>query len=536
LQKPQHLSHISPPASSTKKSRHKTEKTPAGNSKTALSRHGHVILFQASPEGPVHQTFESLGQRNEQIDPHMAEPNTFSPIPTFRDPAGSVELRPDGAYRSINAPYDADILAFLALPLASQLIADGRLIDSEVISESTSAEPLVLRHPRVSFQSYPWEWSPALWLAAAELTINLCSDLVKQGWLLKDATPLNVLFQGIQPVLVDVLSIERLDPNQPIWLAYGQFVRTFLLPMLAHSRLGWPLQLSITRRDGYEPEEIYAALSWPSRMRQPAFSAVTLPSLLANNKKLQSSTLAARPVKDPEIAKHILLKTLKNLLSSMRQVTPSHKTSTWSDYAETATHYNDEDHTRKRAFVAETLAFIRPSRVLDVGCNTGVYSMLAADAGAEVVSIDTDLQTVDRLCANLTGTGKNILPLCVDLAHPTPSVGWENRESASFLSRCSGHFDAVMMLAVIHHLLLRNQAPMDHIATLCSNLTKKNLIIEWVPPTDSKFRELIRGRDEIYAHITEASFRRAFAAHFNTVNEMTLSNGRIMIHLLKKEA
>jgi len=463
----------------------------------------------------------------------MAELLTFPALPTFRDPAGSVEIRTDGAYRSIRAPFDTEILAFLASPIATELVEQGRLVASEVVSPA-SAETLVLRHPRISFQSFPWEWAPGLWLAAAELTLNLCSDLVQQGWLLKDATPLNVLFQGTQPIFVDVLSIERMDPHQPIWLAYGQFVRTFLLPMLAYSRLGWPLQASLTRRDGYEPEDIYTAFSWPARLRQPVFSAVTLPALLANNKKIQAGSLASRSVRDPDLARQILLKTLRGLLSHMRRVTPAHRSSTWSDYAETATHYSDEDHARKRSFVTDALAAAQPTRVLDVGCNTGVYSNLAADAGAEVVSIDTDLQAVDRLCANLKGSGKNILPLCVDLAHPTPAAGWENREYASFLSRCTGHFDTVMMLAVLHHLLLRNQIPMDRIATLCSNLTTRHLILEWVPPTDPKFQELLRGRGAIYTHITEAAFRDAFAEHFTTIDELALVNGRTMLHLQKR--
>lgn len=465
----------------------------------------------------------------------MEESSSFNLLPTFRDPAGSVEIKPDGVYRTIRPPYDTEILDFLALPLAAKLVTDGRLVGSEAVSPP-GTEPLVLRHPRVSFQSYPWEWSPVLWLAAAELTLNLCIDLVQQGWILKDATPLNVLFQGTRPIFVDVLSIERTSLQQPIWLPYGQFVRTFLLPMLAHSQLGWPLKATLTRRDGYEPEELYSALSWATRLRQPALSSVTMPALLASNKKLNSSKLAARSVKDPELAKHIITRTLKNLLAHMRRVTPHHKTSTWSDYAETATHYSDDDHASKRTFVAAELAAAKPCHVLDVGCNTGVYSILAAEAGAEVVSVDTDLQAVDRLCANLRGSGKNILPLCVDLAYPTPSVGWENRESASFLSRCAGHFDTVMMLAVIHHLLLSAQVPMDRIAALCSNLTTKHLILEWVPPTDSKFRELIRGRDAIYTHINEAAFREAFAQHFTVARESTLANGRIMLHLLKRDA
>jgi SAM-dependent methyltransferase len=463
----------------------------------------------------------------------MPELLTMAPLPTFRDPAGSVEVRTDGVYRNIRPPFDVEILEFLALPLASELVAQERLVASEIVSPA-GAETLVLRHPRISFQSFPWEWAPSLWLAAAELTLNLCSDLVRHGWLLKDATPLNVLFHGTRPIFVDVLSIERMDPHRPIWLAYGQFVRTFLLPMLAHSRLGWPLQASVIRRDGYEPEEIYAALSWPARLHQPAFTAVTLPSLLAGSKKMQAASPNSRAVRDPELVEQILLKSLSGLLSQMRKVTPAHHSSTWSDYAETATHYSDEDHTQKQRFVEQALAAAQPARVLDVGCNTGVYSNLAAAADAEVVSIDTDMQAVDRLCSSLKERDRNILPLCVDLARPTPATGWENRENASFLTRCAGHFDTVMMLAVLHHLLLRNQIPMDRIAALCDSLTTQWLILEWVPPADPKFQELLRGRDAIYGHITEAAFREAFAKYFTTIDELTLANGRVMLRLRKR--
>jgi SAM-dependent methyltransferase len=479
----------------------------------------------------------------------MGEHHSASSQRTFRDPAGSIEIRPDGAFRYVNPAYASEILAFLSLPIAARLVASGQLISTEILTtaasqatpeQSDSQPPLLLRHPRVSFVSYPWEWAPALWLSAAELTLNLCSELLKDGWILKDATPLNVLFQGVEPVFVDVLSIERADLKQPIWLAYGQFIRTFLLPMLAHARLGWPLQVALTRRDGFEPEEIYAALSWTQRLRQPALSSVTLPMLLSRRNTEAAAEPDAKPVSramaDPEIARQVLLRTLSGLRSGMRRVTPSHRDSTWSNYVNTANHYTSEDHAEKRAFVSSALATAQPSGVLDVGCNTGVYSILAADAGAEVVSIDTDLQAVDRLCTTLKGSGKNILPLCVDLARPTPSAGWENRENASFLSRATGHFDTVMMLAVLHHLLLQSQIPLAHIADLCNKLTTKNLILEWVPPLDSKFQQLLRGRGDLYTHITETAFREAFAAHFTILREVTLSNQRILFHFTKTPA
>jgi SAM-dependent methyltransferase len=473
----------------------------------------------------------------------MYEQNSASTHRTFRDPAGSIEIRPDGAYRHVNPAYASDALAFLGRPIASRLVSAGHLISSTVLEAPPEhdSQPLLLQHPRVSFASYPWEWTPSLWLSAAELTLNLCSDLLKEGWILKDATPLNVLFQGVQPVFVDVLSIQRADLKQPIWFAYGQFVRTFLLPMLAHTRLGWPLQVALSRRDGFEPEEIYAALSWTQRLQQPALSAVTLPILLSRRSPRDAApasgtTSMPRTLADPEIVRQILLKTLSGLRSRMRRVTPSQRSSTWSDYVNTANHYTTEDHAAKRDFVRDALAAARPSRVLDVGCNTGVYSMLAADAGAEVVSIDTDMQAVDRLCIALKGTGKNILPLCVDLAHPTPAAGWQNRETHSFLTRASGHFDTVMMLAVLHHLLLQSQIPLSHIASLCSTLTTRNLILEWVPPQDSMFKQLVRGRDALYAHLTEDAFRDAFAPHFTILREVTLPNGRILFHFTRRAA
>ena len=470
----------------------------------------------------------------------MSQLLSASPQRTFRDPAGSVEIRPDGAYRHVHPTYAPDTLAFLALPVASHLVTSGQLISSEVLEPETStqqdpaAQPLVLHHPRVSFPSYPWEWSPALWLSAAELTLTLCADLLQDGWILKDATPLNILFQGTQPVFVDVLSIQRADLHQPIWFAYGQFVRTFLLPMLAHARLGWPLQVALTRRDGFEPEEIYAALPWLKRLQQPALSAVTLPLLLS--KRSSSTVTTPRTQQNPELTRHILLKTLSNLRTQMRRAAPSQRDSAWSDYIHTNHHYSAEDHAAKQDFVRAALMEAQPSHVLDVGCNTGLYSNLAADTGAEVVAIDTDLQTVDRLCTSLQGSGRNILPLCIDLAHPSPATGWQNQESHSFLARCQGHFDTVMMLAVLHHLLLRNQVPLHHIATLCDTLTTRTLILEWVPPRDPMFQELLRGRADIYTHITEAAFRDAFAPYFSIHHETTLPNQRILFHLLKRTA
>jgi hypothetical protein len=45
---------------------------------------------------------------------------------------------------------------------------------------------------------------------------------------------------------------------------------------------------------------------------------------------------------------------------------------------------------------------------------------------------------------------------------------------------------------------------------------------------------LLRGRDDIYSHLTEALFREAFARHFTVVSELTLANDRILLHFKKR--
>ncbi len=461
---------------------------------------------------------------------------------TFRDPAGWVELHHDAAYRFLHPEAQAELLEFLASPLASRLVAEGRLVATEILGKQPAAFPdvdpslLVLRHPRIRFVSYPWEWCPAQWLAAADLTLSLCRELLAEGWILKDATPLNILFRGADPILVDVPSVARVDRTKPIWFAYSQFVRTFLLPMLAHTELGWPLRAALLRRDGIEPEDLYAALSVNQRLRQPALSAVTLPALLGKSRSKKAGAIpdptASTPTnKDPELVLHVLQQTVSKLQKQMRRAMPQPRASTWTAYSGTATHYSEADHAAKRSFVANALGQARLAHVLDVGANAGIYSELAVDAGAAVVAVDTDLQTLDRLQTRLTGTQKPIHPLVVDLANPTPGVGWRNRESAGFLQRAAGSFDGVIMLAVIHHLLLHDHIPLAEVARLAADLTTRHLIIEWVPPTDPMFRELVRGRDAIFAHLTESAFRAEFGVHFHILAEHALANGRILFHM-----
>ena len=452
-------------------------------------------------------------------------------LATFRDPAGSLKLEEDRAVRTIRPAAQAAVREFLASPFREQVEARGEMVGTTV---QESASGLTLLHPRVAVPTYPWEWTASQWLAAAELTLKLGEEAIADGWILKDATPLNVLFVGPKPVLVDVLSFERRDPQSSVWLAYGQYVRTFLLPLLMNHMLGWPLEMSQLRRDGYEPSECYAAMGWSQRMSGAAFWPVTLPAWL--EKKGSSEGSAKKPAArkmDPGAATHILTKMLQGLGKRTRRAVGASAQSEWSEYTSTMTHYTAEQSEAKRAWVEATLDEVRPKSVLDVGANTGEFSAIVAAKGIEVVALERDASAAERLYRMSVAKELPIQTIHADFSRPTPSVGWENSESAALLARLEGQFDLVMLLAVIHHLVLMEQIPLLSILELCARLTKRDLIVEWVPVSDPMFQSLMRGRDDLYGGLREEDLLSACAGKFEVLKRKALDNGRILFLLRK---
>ena len=465
---------------------------------------------------------------------HSSSPSRDNKLElTFRDPAGQLRLTADCALRQICPTAEDETRAFLASPLREALEKSGDLIPSRIASPAThpciSSGELWLEHPRIDPISYPWEWTAAQWRAAAEVTLRVASQAIAAGWILKDAKPLNILFAGSRPILVDVLSFERRDLRSTVWLAYGQFVRTFLLPLVAAKDLGWQLHATLFVRDGYEPGEIYKALPFWRRFTPDLLDVVTLATLLEHRGAMQSRSKKLPSTADPGLAAHILEKRIARLGKQIRHAAGPLGRSQWSRYEQSASHYPPADVAAKQQFAKRVLEVCRPAHVLDIGANTGTYSLMAAESGAEVVALDSDSAALDALWQTARRENRPITALVANIARPTPAAGWRNLEHLSLLDRLTAKFDLVLMLAVIHHLILREQLPLAHIAGLCANLTRRWLLLEWVPPSDPMFQEWLRGRDGLYGHLTEDDLSRAFARFFAIVDRSELGNGRILL-------
>jgi hypothetical protein len=152
---------------------------------------------------------------------------------------------------------------------------------------------------------------------------------------------------------------------------------------------------------------------------------------------------------------------------------------------------------------------------------------MTAGSGKFTIAVDADTACVNRLYKTTRQNSlNNLLPLVIDITHPSPATGWENQERASFLSRT--RTDLCLALALIHHLAIRNNVGFDQLCRLFSTIAPW-LIIEFIPKSDPKIALLLQNRVDIFDDYHEESFTRAFAKRYTIVKRQTLRHtGRIM--------
>ena len=226
----------------------------------------------------------------------------------------------------------------------------------------------------------------------------------------------------------------------------------------------------------------------------------------------------------------------RGLRRQLGRLKPRRVRSHWSAYQENREHYTEAQMAVKKDFVHRILSAARPSAVLDVGANTGEFSAIAARLGAETVAIDSDAPVVAENWRRAQAERLAILPLVVDFSRPTPAVGWRNGECASFLSRASGRFDVVMMLAVVHHLVATERIPLEEILAAARELTRDLVVLEYVEPGDPMFRRLARGRDALYQHCTRDYFEALCARHFQVIHRQEIAGAKRTLYALRRLA
>ncbi len=455
---------------------------------------------------------------------------------SFRDPDATLVEHEGRLIRAVRGHALADFRRMLEDPVIRQWMDQGRLVRTRLLPRTETPPQLsafdgeCFEHERIAFVSQPSEWAPEMLAAAGTLTLELARALLPRGWQLKDATPANVLFRNCEPVFVDLPSIVARSSGDCLWIARHQFETTFLLPLVASVEAGLPLAWTLVNPVAGLSHEALAGILGARRWLKPRlWRSVALPAALAAKAAAGGGAPRAMKASSDEQARFILERSLIGLEKQVARCVDrlAVRSSHWHRYTSTRRHYGSADLEAKRSFVTEAIAGTRPRRTLDIGANTGEFSEIASRQG-EVVALDIDERSVAAIWREAREHKRPILPLVGNFGRPTPALGWRNREQESLLSRAAGTFDLVLMLAVAHHLRVTEGVPIAEQFDAVAAITRRHLLVEYVPVTDPMFGALARGRESLYADCLRPAFEATLLERFQIERKHELSNGRVL--------
>ena len=430
---------------------------------------------------------------------------------SFRDPDSRVFLDDDVVYRVLSHDGWQDWLALAATPL----VADDGLIPTEPVElddlPELTAGPAAgaLKHEKVPFVSYPYEWPFSMLKDAALLQLELGRRALQHDLTLKDASAYNVQFKGAKPVFVDVGSFERLNEGEP-WAGYRQFCMLFLYPLMLQAYRGMPYHALLRGQlDGIKPGEARALLS---ARRRGVLTHVVLHARLEARYADAGGREVKRDLKRAGFGKALLDANLRKLEKLVRRLEFKPGRTAWTEYGQTNT-YSDEEAARKAEFVRTAAARHPGGRVWDLGCNDGTYSRVAAEHAASVVAVDADHATVDGLYRVLRDEQRtDILPLVMSLTDPSPDVGWRGLERARLERR--GTPDLALALALIHHVVITGNVPVREFVAWLRSLDCA-LVIEFPEREDPMVQKLLSGKTEkANPDYERETFERALGERF----------------------
>jgi hypothetical protein len=385
----------------------------------------------------------------------------------------------------------------------------------------------VIRPRELPLISYPYEWCFSQLREAALLTLELQRRALAAGMRLKDASAYNVQFDRGRPILIDSLSFEIADPAEP-WPAYRQFCEHFLAPLALIAYRGPRCGLML--RDFIDGIPIdFASELLPGRTRlRPALLAHLHVHAGAQRRSARASATAEhrRPRRMTSLGQEALLDSLRRAVEALRWEPGGH----WVEYG-IQTSYTERGAASKRAIVERMLGGSPAAVVWDMGANVGTYSTIAAGEGRSVIAFDQDASSVEHHWRALSREARaSVLPLVMDLANPSPALGWGLEERKSLVER--GPADVILALALVHHLAIGNNVPLDRVAAFFARLGRR-AIVEFVPKEDPMTAHLLAAREDIFRDYSLAGFRSAFERHFRVVEETPIDDSLRTLFLLE---
>jgi polysaccharide biosynthesis protein PslH len=482
------------------------------------------------------------------------------------DPDGEVFLNDGKVYRGVFSGRGPKAKELFEVCRRENLFENG-VVETAIVNAVQFKHmkyDLIFEHAKVPFISYAHEWTPSMMKDAALFQIDLNLRLINAGLVLKDCgVTTNVLFDGANPVFVDFLSMvqsralleeEWLRPeqgsdgtssrfDQSSQFFYSIFNRIFNPCVL------FPLYMLHQNKETVARKRLLeTALNTTNEtITERETFPIAGSSVYANFQKYRAAKEHALGAADWKQFLRIQKMEIEELNVAQTQ-------SGYSDYyqlkGEDFEFVPSANWKMKQKGVYSALKALKPATVLDLGANTGWFSILAATQGAQVVSLDNDVACMDLLYRRAKEKNLPILPLIVDFLNPTPDIAALDalqNDPHMLRSQLQGETplllsadkriacDMVMALALIHHLCLGAGKHIDHVVKQLALFSHDHLVLEFVTKDDP----LIVGEPTFFPSYnknrsgfdwyTLENCETVLENYFATIDKVELTPSRILI-------
>ncbi|RPJ63448.1 MAG: SAM-dependent methyltransferase [Dehalococcoidia bacterium] len=450
---------------------------------------------------------------------------------SFRDPSGFLFIKDGVLYRQVNSVYRDHYDHLMNSGLYDNLVKLSLLVRHIEASASISiSQPAykVIKPDPIKFISYPYEWCFSQMKDAALAVLEIEKVSLGYDMTLKDCPAYNMQFSKGKALLIDTLSFEIYAENKP-WSAYRQFCQHFLAPLALMSYRDICLnQMSRVYLDGI-PLDLAAKLL-PSKARFNLNLFMHIYMHAASQDKYTDRAPDKKAL-SRRISKTSLLGLIDSLEHGVRTLKWRPGEDDWYRYYSDVSSCPDEYQDQKKQLVSDWLDKIKPGSVWDLGANTGKFSRIACEKGIFTLSLDSDPACVEGNYLMDSGPGKELmLPLVIDLTNPSPGIGWDNTERTTLWQR--GHAETVLALALVHHLAITNNLPLDRIASFFRKICN-SLIIEFVPKNDPNTQKLLSSRADIFPDYTREMFEEQFSKFFKIISSSPIKHSGRILYLMK---
>jgi hypothetical protein len=403
-----------------------------------------------------------------------------------------------GLYRGVRPRFADEYRALAQSDAYAALVERGLAAPTAVTDYVAEGFPLVLRHERVEFVTYPFEWPWPMLKDAGLAVLDLNLALIDAGYIVKDPSAWNVLFEGPQPVYVDFTNIwrlGRLDYARETWPEWFRAYYTHPLRLVAEGNG----RAARTLLHDYERgislgEYLDLGIHLRARVVQRARSL--------ERRARRRFPRPAREWRDVVLG-------LRRELARIDVPVPVTK---WSKYYDLSLSPAApvEGLTAKHENVRAVLEEMRPRTVVDIGPATGWYSRLAAETGARVVGLEDDESAASRLYVAARDGGLDVHSVVMDITRPTTAYGLLGARVAAASERLAG--ELALALAIVHHLVHGMGLELDQVAGSLAPFAGRRLLVEWIEFEDEASHSVYKDRRPDYTveALTSALGRRGF--------------------------